>query len=72
MKIVGHPDAPLTAADVDSEGDHRIAMSAVMLGLVADGETRVRDVECVGTSFPRFAGTLRALGADVRAVRTEG
>jgi len=64
----GRPGAPLRAAIVDAEGDHRIAMSAVILGLVADGETRVVGVDAVATSFPRFAGTLRALGADVRAV----
>ncbi len=68
MTIEGRPEAPLTAADVESHGDHRIAMSAALLGLVADGETRVRDVACVGTSFPRFAGTLRALGAEVDVV----
>ena len=72
MRVEGKPDAPLTAADVESHGDHRIAMSSVLLGLAADGETRVRDVGCVATSFPRFAGTLRALGADVRAVREDG
>lgn len=67
MVIEGKPDAPLTAADVACEGDHRIAMSAALLGLVADGPSRVRDVDAIATSFPRFAGTLRALGADLRA-----
>jgi 3-phosphoshikimate 1-carboxyvinyltransferase len=71
LVIEGRPEGPLTAAVVESGGDHRIAMSAVLLGLLANGETRVRDVDCVATSFPRFAGTLRALGADVRAVRME-
>jgi 3-phosphoshikimate 1-carboxyvinyltransferase len=40
-------------------------MTAAVLGLVADGKVRVRDVECIRTSFPRFVGTLRALGATV-------
>jgi 3-phosphoshikimate 1-carboxyvinyltransferase len=71
LVIEGRPEGPLSAAVVESGGDHRIAMSAVLLGLLADGETRVRDVDCVATSFPRFAGTLRALGADVRAVRID-
>ena len=44
------------------------ALIATLLAMVADGPCRVRDVACVNTSFPRFAGTLRALGADVRAV----
>jgi 3-phosphoshikimate 1-carboxyvinyltransferase len=42
-------------------------MSAAVLALVADGPCRIRDVDNVATSFPRFAGTLRALGADVSA-----
>ncbi len=68
MTIEGRPDGLLRAADVESHGDHRIAMSAALLGLVADGETRVRDVACVATSFPRFAGTIRALGGELDVV----
>jgi 3-phosphoshikimate 1-carboxyvinyltransferase len=58
--------APLAAAHVASEGDHRIAMSAALLALAADGESVIDDVACVDTSFPGFAATLRALGADLR------
>jgi 3-phosphoshikimate 1-carboxyvinyltransferase len=65
--VEGVPDRPLRAAVVDSRGDHRIAMSAAVLALVADGPSRIRDADNVATSFPRFAGTLRALGADVSA-----
>ena len=65
MVIQGKPSGVLKAAEVDSHGDHRIAMTAVVLGLYADGPSVVRNVDCVATSFPRFAGTLRALGADV-------
>ena len=57
---------PLRAAEIDSLGDHRIAMTAAVLGLLAEGPSRVRDVACIATSFPRFAGTLRALGASIR------
>ncbi len=56
-------DAPLRACRVDSRGDHRIAMTAAVLALVADGPVQIDDVACIGTSFPRFVGTLRALGA---------
>jgi 3-phosphoshikimate 1-carboxyvinyltransferase len=68
LVVEGQPDGPLRAADVASEGDHRIAMSAALLGLVADGPTRVRDVDAIATSFPRFAGTMRALGARMRVI----
>ena len=63
--VEGRPQGPLSAAEVSSGGDHRIAMAAAVLALVADGESRIDDVDCIATSFPRFAGTLRALGAEV-------
>jgi 3-phosphoshikimate 1-carboxyvinyltransferase len=28
----------------------------------------VRDVACIATSFPRFVGTLRALGAQIEVI----
>ncbi len=65
LVVSGRPEGALRAAHVTSGGDHRVAMTAAVLGLVADGETVVDDVDCIATSFPRFAGTLRALGADV-------
>ncbi|MCC6216329.1 MAG: 3-phosphoshikimate 1-carboxyvinyltransferase [Polyangiaceae bacterium] len=65
LRIEGVPDAPLRAARVESHGDHRVAMSAAVLALCAQGESVIEDVDCVATSFPRFAGTLRALGAEV-------
>lgn len=66
LLVEGRPDRPLSAARVSSGGDHRVAMTAAVLGLVADGESVVDDVDCIATSFPRFAGTLRALGAELR------
>jgi 3-phosphoshikimate 1-carboxyvinyltransferase len=68
--VIEGTDAPLTPADVESKGDHRIAMTACVLGLVASGAepTRVRDVDCIATSFPKFVGTLRALGAELSVV----
>ncbi len=60
-----HGGAPLRAAHVGSHGDHRIAMTAVVLGLLAEGETLIDDVSCVETSFPGFSALLRGLGADI-------
>lgn len=65
LAIEGRSDAPLRAAHVSSGGDHRLAMTAAVLGLVADAETVVDDADCISVSFPRFVGTLRALGADL-------
>jgi len=67
LTIQGAGPRPLTPATIDSRGDHRIAMAGAVLALGAKGESRIKDVECIRTSFPRFVGTLRALGANVRA-----
>jgi 3-phosphoshikimate 1-carboxyvinyltransferase len=72
LSVEGVPDRPLKAATIASRGDHRVAMTAAVLGLVADGVTRVTDAGCIATSFPRFVGTLRALGAEVEVVKGEG
>lgn len=63
LRIEG--SAQLRGATVASHGDHRVAMAAVLLGLVAAGETIVEDTECVDISFPGFAALLRSVGADV-------
>lgn len=46
---------------VDSFGDHRTAMSLIIAGLLADGETTVCDTECISTSFPGFYETLKGV-----------
>jgi 3-phosphoshikimate 1-carboxyvinyltransferase len=63
--VIQGKEGPLTATTVDSRGDHRIAMTAAVLGLHGDGPTRITDCDCIATSFPRFVGTLRALGARI-------
>ncbi len=58
-------EGPLTAADIDSRGDHRIAMTASVLALAGRAPSRVRDAACIATSYPKFVATLRAIGARV-------
>ena len=57
MDIVG--TEKLKGCKCDSYGDHRIAMSMAVAGLVADGGMRINDVECVATSFPGFFKLLK-------------
>ena len=63
--VVQGRDRTLKSATVDSQGDHRIAMAACLLALRADKPSRVLNAECIQTSFPKFVGTLRALGARI-------
>jgi 3-phosphoshikimate 1-carboxyvinyltransferase len=50
---------PVKNFDFDSGGDHRLAMSAGVVGLLARGESRVLNVECVATSFPEYASLMK-------------
>jgi 3-phosphoshikimate 1-carboxyvinyltransferase len=44
--------------------DHRIAMSALVMGLVAEKPVGVDDTAFIATSFPGFVEMMRGLGAD--------
>lgn len=61
---------PLHGAVVESDKDHRTAMSLIVAGMIAQGETTVRDVECIGTSFPGFFELLKAGGASYQMIDT--
>ena len=52
----------LHGADVDSHGDHRIAMAMAVAGQVAEGAMLVRDCANVDTSFPGFLALARETG----------
>jgi 3-phosphoshikimate 1-carboxyvinyltransferase len=44
--------------------DHRIAMSALVMGLAADKPVKVDDTGIIATSFPDFIPMMRGLGAE--------
>jgi 3-phosphoshikimate 1-carboxyvinyltransferase len=51
--------AKLKGAEVDSCGDHRVAMSFAVAALKAEGTTRIRNAGAVDISFPGFFDLLR-------------
>jgi 3-phosphoshikimate 1-carboxyvinyltransferase len=53
----------LKGASIDPYNDHRIAMSFGVLGTIADGETAIRNAECVSKSYPEFWNHMKKLGA---------
>ncbi len=54
------------AAEFESYGDHRIAMSMAIASLVALGQSKINNVECVATSYPQFWDHLQKLGTKCR------
>ena len=59
MEITG--GKPLHAADMQSHGDHRIAMAFLIAGLFAEGETEMHNTDCINTSYPGFADHLNSV-----------
>lgn len=48
----------LKGAEIESFGDHRIAMAFAVAALFARGETKINGAECAAVSFPEFFQTL--------------
>lgn len=59
MEITG--GTPLMGAQLDSFGDHRIAMAFAVAGLFAKGQTQVSNTACIDTSYPGFSIQLDAI-----------
>jgi 3-phosphoshikimate 1-carboxyvinyltransferase len=51
--------------EVNSRGDHRVAMTGAVAGLVSNEGVTIRNVACVETSFPGFVALFRSLGAEI-------
>jgi 3-phosphoshikimate 1-carboxyvinyltransferase len=59
--VIIHGPTRLRGNIVDSFADHRTAMSLVITGLIASGQTKVTNTSCIDTSFPSFKATLKQL-----------
>ncbi|MGB0954869.1 MAG: 3-phosphoshikimate 1-carboxyvinyltransferase [Panacagrimonas sp.] len=55
----------IQGGEVDSHGDHRVAMSFAMAGFAASKPIRIRDCANVDTSFPGFAELAHQTGLDI-------
>jgi 3-phosphoshikimate 1-carboxyvinyltransferase len=61
LRVGGQAVGRLHGAVIDPHEDHRIAMAFAIAGLGADGETIIRDPNCVAISFPNFFDLLESL-----------
>lgn len=55
----------LTGTEVESYGDHRIAMAMAVAALAAEGETIIRGAEAATVTYPGFLEDFRGIGADI-------
>ena len=51
----------LKGARIQPRGDHRLAMTALVAGLLADGPTTVAGADCIAISYPGFGAQLKRM-----------
>jgi 3-phosphoshikimate 1-carboxyvinyltransferase len=59
------PKSVRGGADIRTLGDHRVAMSFLVLGMASKEPVIVDDADMIATSFPGFADCMRSLGGDI-------
>jgi 3-phosphoshikimate 1-carboxyvinyltransferase len=59
LRVAGR--ANLRGAEIDPRGDHRLAMAFSIAGLMAEGDTKIKDPDCVAVSFPEFFDLLETV-----------
>jgi 3-phosphoshikimate 1-carboxyvinyltransferase len=62
------PKSVRGGAQIRTLGDHRVAMSFLVLGMASKEPVTVDDADMIATSFPGFAECMRGLGADIETV----
>ena len=65
MRIQGRAGTAFGGGDIDSHGDHRVAMSFGSASLRASDPVMIRDVANVATSFPGFVELARSVGLNI-------
>ena len=58
-------EGTLNSAEIDSYGDHRIAMASAIGSLRSDGVVKILDCVNVNTSFPNFVDVCREVGIEI-------
>jgi 3-phosphoshikimate 1-carboxyvinyltransferase len=63
---------PISGGEVESHGDHRIAMAFSIAALRATGPITIHDCANVNTSFPTFVSLAQDLGLSVESITDLG
>lgn len=69
--ITGCNGAPQGGGTVECHYDHRIAMSFLVMGMVAKQMVKVDDSRAIATSFPNFTTLMNKLGAQIDTLGAE-
>ena len=66
LEIYGNPNIKIKKElNIFSNGDHRVAMSWTILGLLLGGKLKIHNFETVNTSFPNFIKLIKNIGGKI-------
>ena len=68
LLVHGSGRPPAGGGMVETHMDHRLAMSALVLGLAAEAPVAVDDTSFIDTSFPGFVGLMNGLAGETPAL----
>lgn len=67
--VTGSGSRPFGGIRTTTGGDSRLAVLATLLALGGTEKSVIDDVDCLAPDFPRWCGSLRALGAQLEVVQ---
>jgi 3-phosphoshikimate 1-carboxyvinyltransferase len=56
----------LRGAIINSHCDHRMVMTMTLAAMMAEGQTRISDIDCVKKTFPGFVDQMASIGCDIQ------
>ena len=74
INVVEHNDGltieggTITGGEIDSFGDHRIAMTALIASVCSADEILVKNTKNIDTSFPNFVETMNSAGLNIQSL----
>ena len=63
--IIGNKNKPYGGSTIQSNFDHRIAMSFLVMGTASKKRIKINESNCIKTSFPNFTTLMNNLGAKI-------
>jgi 3-phosphoshikimate 1-carboxyvinyltransferase len=54
--------------EIETYGDHRIAMTACIAATITEDPVKINNVDCVNVSYPNFLADLESLGTKIEVV----
>ena len=55
----------LKGAFIDSRSDHRMVMTMAVAAMLADGDSKIANIECIKKTFPAFVEQMQAVGCEM-------